>query len=438
MKDDNKDMKKALSFLVSLSSIALVACSSISPLKSFKQLTNPEKLEHPYSSVQWNDPEYKEFVKKMKSFSLKLSEAYSINEFNDNNIAISPASIELCLGLSIRCANSETREQLLKAMDVDYESFNKYYKYFYNSILSSPDSYNKGQITLSNSMWFDNDVPLKKDGLNGLENDYYCYSYEVDFNGKNSKTNQAMADFVKKQTKNLLHPNFSFDPLTFFVLMNTLYVKDTWGYDISEIEYTDQYKFTNADGTVSNKKLLDGLYTTCKAIQQDSFSAFYEPLYRTCLYFIKPEPGHTIKEVFTKENIEYITNNSNYTYQDDTLLERYHTHCVFPEFTVNTDIDLIELLSNSFNIKSLFDDACDFSNITDAFVYCSEIKHMLKLIVNNKGIEGAALTYAALSGAAGPDEYKDVYETFLVDKEFGFILTRNNAILFSGIISNID
>ena len=96
------------------------------------------------------------------------------------------------------------------------------------------------------------------------------------------------------------------------------------------------------------------------------------------------------------------------------------------------------MLSKSFNIKSLFDDSCDFSNITTAKVSCSEIKHILKLMVNNKGIEGAALTYEVLAGAVGPDEYTDVYETFPVDKEFGFVLTRNNAILFSGIIFNID
>ncbi len=431
-------MKNISKLLINLSAVMLVSCSSTSPLKGFKQLTNPEKLDHTSCFEAGCGPGYKEFVQKMKDFSLKLSEVYSLNNYENNNIAISPVSIELCLGLSIRCANNETREQLLNAMDIDYESFNKYYKYFYNSIISSPEKKNKGQITLSNSMWFDNNVPLKKDGLNGLENDYYCYSYEVDFDGKNQKTNAAIKEFVSQQTNKLLNPDFSFDPMTFFVLMNTLYVKDTWGYDVSEIGYTDQYKFTNVDGSVSQKQLLYGLYTRNKAIKTDEFSAFYEPLYRTCLYFIKPEPGHTAKEVFTKENIEYITDRSHYTYQDDILLERYHTHCVFPEFTVNTDFNLMGMLSKSFNIKSLFDDSCDFSSITTAKVSCSEIKHILKLMVNNKGIEGAALTYEALAGAVGPDEYTDVYETFPVDKEFGFVLTRNNAILFSGIIFNID
>ena len=431
-------MKSLSKILINLSAVLLVSCSSTSPLESFKLLRNPEELNHSFSFQQSQEKGYQEFVSKMKSFSSHISEVYKNSEYNNDNIAISPASLELCLGLAIRCANNETRQELLNAFDMDYATFNKYYKYYYNSIVTKPTENNKSYISLTNSMWFDNDLPLIDEGLDGLKNDYYCYSYEVDFNNKNQKTNQAMKEFVKQHTNGLIDPNFNFDPMTIFVLMNTLYLKDTWGYDVSAIGYTDKYQFTNIDGSISNKKLLNGLTTDGKAMKQEGFTAFYEPLYQTCLHFIKPEPGHTISEVFTKENIEYITNHQNYIYQDDTLLERYHTNCVFPEYTVSADIDLINMLSKTFNIKSLFSDTCDISNITTAFGYCSEVKQMLKLIVNNKGIEGAALTYMSYAGATGPDEYTDVYETYVVDKEFGFVLTRNDAILFSGIISNID
>ena len=431
-------MKNITKLFINLSVVLLVSCSSTSPLNEFKQLRNPEELNHSFNYQMSQEKGYKEFVTKLQSFSAKVTEAYKNSEYQDNNIVISPASLELCLGLAVRCANNKTRQELLEAFDLDYTTFNKYYKYYYNSIVTQPGKENKSYISLSNSMWFDNNLPLIDEGLDGLRDDYYCYSYEVDFDKKNQKTNEAMKEFVKKQTNGLINPNFQFSLETIFVLMNTLYIKDTWGLNIQSIPYTDQYKFTNIDGTISNKQLLKGETTDGKAMKKDSFTAFYEPLYQTCLYFIKPEPGHTIKEVFNKENIEYIIDRQNYIYQDDTLLERYHTNCVFPEFTVDADIDLINMMINTFNIKSLFDNTCDISNITSANGYCDEIKQMVKLIVNNQGIEGAALTYMNYAGAAGPDEYVDVYQTYVVDKEFGFVLTRNNAILFSGIISNID
>ena len=58
--------------------------------------------------------------------------------------------------------------------------------------------------------------------------------------------------------------------------------------------------------------------------------------------------------------------------------------------------------------------------------------------MNKKGIEGAAVTYMAACGNAGPGEYTTVYEDFVVNKEFGFILTYSDSVVFSGVITNID
>ena len=165
-------MKSLSKILINLSAVLLVSCSSTSPLESFKLLRNPEELNHSFSFQQSQEKGYIEFLSKMKSFSSYISEVYKNSEYNNDNIAISPASIELCLGLAIRCANNETRQELLNAFDMDYATFNKYYKYYYNSIVTKPTENNKSYISLTNSMWFDNDLPLIDEGLDGLKNDY--------------------------------------------------------------------------------------------------------------------------------------------------------------------------------------------------------------------------------------------------------------------------
>ena len=81
---------------------------------------------------------------------------------------------------------------------------------------------------------------------------------------------------------------------------------------------------------------------------------------------------------------------------------------------------------------------CDFSSITTDAAFVSKIRHLAKLKVNKTGVEGAAVTYMEAPGSAGPGEYSDVYETFIVDKEFGFILSEGDTVLFSGIVTNID
>ena len=120
-------------------------------------------------------------------------------------------------------------------------------------------------------------------------------------------------------------------------------------------------------------------------------------------------------------------------------MERYHTESIFPEYSADCDIDVSQILKEDFNVRTLFTGSCDFSSLSKDPVFCSEIRHIAKLEVDKTGIEGAAVTVMAFEGASAPErEYTDIYETFVVDKEFGFVLTYSDSILFSGIVTNID
>ena len=409
------------------------------------QLRSPEGLfDKPVNSEQWNSDSYKSFRDKMRAFSSKLSEIMVNREFSANgNFAFSPLSIELCLGLAIRSADGETRRELLSALDMDYETFNTNYKIFFDLLYQNQKSYYgelMAQLLLTNSIWIDNDVKLKDSGLDALRDDYYCYSYDVDFNGHNAEANQAIKEFINYNTKGLLNPDLRLSPSTMFVLMNTLYIKDIWNEDGHDLLYApDTYQFTNSDGTKSSKKLLAGYANSGKTLVTDDFTSFFTStgnLYH--IYFIKPNEGKNLKDVFTKEAIDYVLNHKNYIYRDEEKLERYYTQCYFPEYDVSCDIDLSKAFKEDLDVNTLFGTNCNFSNLTDEIVFCNEFKQIAKLEVNKKGIEGAAVTYMAYAGAAGPDEWTDVYEQFVVDKEFGFVLTSNESVIFSGIVNNID
>lgn len=412
-----------------------------------KELRNPDDLEHVISYGQLNDSNYSNFKDKMRVFSTKLSESFVKSDYDiKSNIAISPLSIEMCLGLAVYCANGQTRTELLNALDVDFTTFNKYYKLLFNE-LSRLDKDASDQVaselSLTNSIWIDNDINLSETGLDDLKNDYYCHSFEADFDKYNKETTEAIEYFIEQKTKGLIQPDLQFDPKTFFVLMNTLYLKDIWNDWGGDLNTTSETKFKNANGNVSSKELLVGYSEDGKAIETDDYSCFFAcTRYGRYLYFVKPNEGKALKDVFNKEAMQYVLNHKNYVYQDNEKLERYHTNCVFPEFKADSDIDLIKMFRNDFNVTSMFDPMkCDFSNIMKepAPSYVEQFKHIAKLEVNKKGIEGAAVTYMAYAGAAGPDEYTDVYGTFEVDKEFGFILTNYDSdIIFSGAVTNID
>ena len=411
------------------------------------QLRDPVGLENHTSYNELNDPNYKSFKDKIKVFSAKLSEAFVKSEYNETtNTVVSPLSIEMCLGLAVYCANGQTRTELLDALDVDFTTFNKYYKLLFNE-LNHTNKEESGdiasQLLLTNSIWIDDDITLSEKGLDDLKNDYYCHSFSADFNEHNKETTEAIEYFIEQMTNGLIRPDLQFSPETFFVLLNTLYLKDIWNDGGSDLTTTSDVKFTNANGSVSNKELLKGYYFDGKTLESEDYSCFFTTTrYRKNIYFVKPNEGKALKDIFNKETIQNVLNQNNYPYQDNEKLERYHTNCVFPEFKADCDIDLTEMFINDFNITSLFDPMkCDFSNIMEdsAPGYIDQFKHIAKLEVNKKGIEGAAVTYMAYAGAVGPDEYTDVYETFEVDKEFGFILTNYYGdIIFSGTVTNID
>ena len=424
---------------------ALSGCTAFGSLSKMTLLRSPEGLSHDYSYKEVYEDSYVEFKEKMQVFASKLGSSINSLEYQaGKNTACAPISIEMCLGLAVSAANGETREELIKAIGVDYDTFAKYYKLYFNELyLEAVNEFKQveAKIQLTNSIWIDNDVSLYETGLDDLKNNYYCYAYEADFDGNNKATNNAMRQFIREKTNKLLDPEMNIDENTMFVLMNTLYVKDIWndlGNDLSFA--SDEYKFTNVDGSVSKNKLLDGYYFNGKTMQKDDYSAFFTKTnHGFNLYFIKASEGKDIKDVFTLDTITYVTNSKNYIYQDDQLKEQYKTKCIFPEFKAECDLDITSILSNTFGIKTLFiNGSCDFTNLTDNKFGCSEVRHISKLEVNKKGIEGAAVTYMAKAGAAGPGEYTLVYEEYVVDEEFAFVLTYNDIIMFSGFVTNID
>ena len=426
---------------------ALTACNGGPLFRATKLLRNPEKCDHTISYEQKVEEGYIAFKDKLETFSHKISESFVKKEFKDNkNITISPFSIEMCLGLAVRSANNKTRQEMLDAMGVDYATFNKYYRYFFNeNQFEHYSGYNQleGQLLVTNSIWIDDEISLYEETLDALRDDYYCYSYEADFNKNNQKTCNEMEKFISEKTKGLIKPTLELDPSTLFVLMNTLYLKDIWNDYGEDLNYADsKYTFTNYDKSVSKNRLLQGYYNNGRTLVTDDYSSFFTTtLNGFKLNFVKANAGKKIEEVFNKEAMSFVMNADNYIYKDDEKLERYHTNCVFPEYKADADLSLNEILIQDLGIISMFNpNVSDFSSISDQSVYVDDVRHIAKLEVNKKGIEGAAVTYMAMCGtsAPGPEEYKDIYETFVVDQEFGFILSRNDAVLFSGIVTNID
>ncbi len=391
-----------------------------------------------------NDEGYRLLADKSNAFAAKFSAGAYAGYRGDDNFSVSPVSVFMALALAAECADGNTRTEILNALGVSYDQLKANAQKLYramnaehktNAVFGDKAT---GMLKLTNSIWVDKAVSVKDVCADSLAENYYCYPYQVDFANKNAAANKAMKEFVKKQTKNRLSPDFDFSERTLFALMTTLYLKDVWNIYGDDIDMTSEtYAFKELDGETENLRLLKGDYEVGRAYEGEDFTSFYVCTYRGYkIKFILPNEGVTVAQVFTEENIAATNGVEEYNGVDDENKIRYYTRCLFPEYEAEYDGNIASVLREEFGIYDLFDvDKCDFSALTESPAYCEEVRHVTEIEVDRKGIEGSSVTVIPGAGKAGPDEYEEVYLDFVVDRAFGFVLTdRYDVTLFSGVV----
>lgn len=391
-----------------------------------------------------NSPEYLNFIKQIGYFSTDLTEkVYNKYQTKYDQFTISPLSIYMALAMGAASASPDGQIELSEMLGISYEDILEYTKYLYSSLNQSYyDEYNKlmYMIQLSNSIWLNDSLDYKEQGVQTLRDAFYVDSYSVPFTTKNEEANKAVQDYVRRNTKGLIDNEYSFDAYTLFLLINTLYLKDTWNSYGDELSLTPKtYSFKNINGTTKDSKLLMGNYVSGQAKQADGFEYFYTRTnHNLQLYFIKPTTK-SLDEIFTKENLALVLEDKNYNYINDELKEEYYTRCLFPTFEASFNEDLVDLLKDEYGITSIFkSQSANFNQITAEECYTSQLIHQTKLIVDETGIEGAAVTIMVNGAESEPDpSYQKVFYDFIIDQGFGFMIVKNNTILFSGAIKNI-
>lgn len=408
-------------------------------------LGEPKKVESvDYSAL--TDDGYKTFKNSVEDFAARFAE-YSYADYNkQDNFTVSPISVYMALALSSECAAGQTRQEILDALGVTREQLKTHFSTLYQSLAVERKVQNKttALLNLSNSIWVDDGTEVKQDCIDTLSNDYYAYSYSADFAHKNAEANKAVRDFIKKQTKGLIDKDFELPEETLFTLINALYLKTIWNTDGRDLPFAERsYDFTAKDGTVKNTKLLQGYYNGGRIKEFDTFKTFFTTTHNNYkIKFILPKDGYTVNGVFTAENISAVNSITDYGFYDEAADTCYETRVLFPEYKCKYDEDVVKILRDKFGIDLLFKDpfryseGCDFSTLSDEPCYCVKVQHVTDLTVNRKGIEGAAVTVIPGAGAAAP--MLTVYEDFIVDKAFGFIITDPYGVtLFSGVVNNI-
>lgn len=449
-------MKKISKLCCLFACLCLTACdditSTFTPTKGVTNLLRNAKDPLEIKNDLTRNEDFKSFLNNYTDFSLKFNDSY-LSRYDNRlaNVAISPLSLFFALSMTSECASNNSQKEILNALNMTSEELQQYIPILYSLENTSTYSYDEmGNATLSstkelnNSLWFSKELNKFENTLDVLANYYHVSSYETDFLNNNAKANEDFKSYVKDKTHDLITPSFDLEKQTLLVLLNTLYLKDVWNELGNDLPFTDsEYPFYSRshDCSIAVSRFMKGKYISGRVLRTESYSSFFTKTYNGLkIHFLTPNNSYTLDDVFNKENIENILDLNNYEYKNDELKTEYYTSTYFPSFEASCDEDLKDLLSKDFKISEIFTGQANFSNITSDEMLISKVMHQTKLKIERKGIEGAAITAVIgdASSSIPTDKYKSVYEEFIVDKAFGYVITdRYGVTLFSGVVNDI-
>ena len=366
-----------------------------------------------------------EFREKLSKLSNKL---YDLSAAKENgNFVMSPVSVYMALTMLYEIGDSDVKADIESFLEMNSTDIAKTGKLFREL---AKDGINT-KLSLTNSVWLNQGQNYDETTLKKLADDLYCYAYEAPFGEDNQAANQAIRDFIKDRTNGLIDRDFGLDENTLLTLINTLYFKDLWDTESSDGLSVSQREFKTANGNKSCE-FLTGEYIYGQVMSVNNADYFYTETKSGCkVKFILPKEGYTLKDVMKKDTLTAINKTTDYKVVDDN--DRYHmTRCIFPTFKIESEAKLTEALKENKLLTKAF---APFMSpiVNNSTLYPAGIIHNATVKFDKYGIEGAAVTIEPMAGAGCVDYFHD----FVLDREFGFIITdENDVILFEGQVTN--
>ena len=249
----------------------------------------------------------------------------------------------------------------------------------------------------------------------------------------------SFKNYIEDKTNGLLAPNFDLSNDTIFNIITTFYLKDNWLFEGEKLNLTDEYNFKNNDSSIKQLKLLENKYQEGRIYHSNNYETFYTTTYEGYkIKVIKPNEDIKVADIFKEDVLKTVNDITNYNAVDDENKKMYFTRIFLPEFNVELEMSIKNILIDEFNLDKVFVENNDFTNLLTTPAYLSDIVTGSNLKVTRKGIEGASYTSIPAATSPAPLEYEKVYTDFVIDRSFAFILTDPYDIpLFIGVINNL-
>jgi serpin B len=346
----------------------------------------------------------------------------------NKNVLISPLSVHTALGMTVNGASKSTFEEMQKVLriaDVDVNVVNETYRNYLEEL-----SDRNSPLKMSNAVFSDPKRVLIEDSyLNLVKEKYLVDHKELDFSNQEialESINTWANDKTKGRIPKVLEA-IEDDEILF--LINALYFTSNWQLGFVT-ELTTLTDFYNINGTVSKVDMMFADEMR-KFYIDDDVSAVDLPVKneKYAMTFVLPNKKSVV-DFINEQSVDAL--NSWYENLIAEKLSINRLELYLPKFQISTKLKLNEALENMGMPTAFKSGHADFTKMGTSplgKLFISRVLHDAFIKIDEKGIEGAAITTVGIAADSLPPRIS-------FDKPFLFILrdTATNMPVFMGVI----
>ena len=340
----------------------------------------------------------------------------------EDNVILSPLSIEMALGMAANGAAGEAEEALETLLGLKAEQL--------NTLLGAYLLKEDNTLTMANSMWFNENMEhlIKEDFTAALREVYDAGE------GSFAPYSQADADainaWVKEKTHDKIDSIITPDGLTedtMALLLNALYFNGKWTSPFDKRDLTTEWFHAPAgDEMVTYMNRWLGTYFETE--WGTGFAKDYEEGYEFVALLPKSEGGVDLSWLNLDEFLA-------------TRTGAYDVSIKIPKFELEYATSLRDTLTD-LGLGSLFDATSMNAMLTDEALatgrgaHVSDVVHKTYMKMYEEGTEAAAVTGVIVTADSAPAP-KEMKEVFL-DRPFAFLIrdTASGQVVFCGVINH--
>lgn len=351
------------------------------------------------------------------------------------NIMLSPWGIQECYGMVAAGAGKVSGQELVNVLGLDPQTALETAK--------ARTSLQKSQVQFNsfNAVLFDRKYTLKQEFSKKAANLYGSKIYSIDL-ARKAECADALNEIVKRESRNMFDKVFTpqnFEGNPVMVLLNVLYFKSRWMSPFKEYA-TAKERFMipknsgfegihHSEVDMMNDRKIVPYYNdgTIHAVTLDYSDERFKLMVLTTVN--AAVPLEKVTQCLAKNGLMHFIRRSSDENKTDIKL---------PKFKLHSSVDLKKLLRGQ-GMPITFDPLQgDLTGMVENnSLYIAQSRQLVRLALDERGTEVAAVTYAVPKAACMPPQ-KEKINQFYADHPFVLVLfdSKTNAILLTAAVIN--